>query len=176
VALLGRFLQQHQIEKLMEELTQGYLRALGESDPERQAPIWNRLDARELELADQFSRFAAAFAQVPEAEARVSTLPLALPFASRLFPAATFDLRKALAVHAQAIADVAQNHRGLAPRDKAYTLSAELFLMQHSCHWYCRSRAVASTRLLARHQTSYAQVLAAVAPSTRQAYRELVGV
>jgi len=176
VALLGRFLQQHQIEKLMEELTQGYLRALGESDPERQAPIWNRLDARELELADQFSRFAAAFAQVPEAEARVSTLPLALPFASRLFPAATFDLRKALAVHAQAIADAVQNHRGLAPRDKAYTLSAELFLMQHTCHWYCRSRAVASARLLARHQTSYAQVLAAVAPFTRQAYRELVGV
>lgn len=176
VALLGRWLQQHQIEKLMEELTQGYLRALGESDSERQAPIWNRLAARELELSDQFSRFAADFAQVPEADARVSKLPLALPLASRLFPAATFDLRQALAVHAQAIADAVQNRGGLAPRDKAYTLSAELFLMQHTCHWYCRSRTVASARLLARHQTSYAQVLAAVAPATRQAYRELVGV
>ena len=69
-----------------------------------------------------------------------------------------------------------QNRGGLAPRDTAYTLSAELFLMQHTCHWYCRSRAVASARLLARHQPTYAQVLAAVAPSTRQAYRELVGV
>jgi len=175
VALLGRFLQQHQIEKLMEELTQGYLRALGESDPERQAPIWNRLDARELELSNQFSRFAADFAQVPEADARVSKLPLALPFATRLFPSATFDLRQALAVHAHAIADAVQNRGGLAPRDKAYTLSAELFLMQHTCHWYCRSRAVASARLLARHQTSYAQVLAAVAPATRKAYGALVG-
>lgn len=175
VALLGRHLQQHQIENLMEELTQGYLRALGESDPERQAPIWNRLAARELELSNQFSRFAADFAQVPEADARVSKLPLALPFATRLFPSATFDLRQALAVHAHAIADAVQNRGGLAPRDKAYTLSAELFLMQHTCHWYCRSRAVASARLLARHQTSYAQVLAAVAPATRKAYGALVG-
>jgi hypothetical protein len=67
-----------------------------------------------------------------------------------------------------------ENSHGLTPRDKAYTLSAELFLMQHTCHWYCRSRAVASARLLARHQTSYAQVLAAVAPSTRQAYEAVI--
>ena len=33
-------------------------------------------------------------------------------------------------------------------------MSAELFLMQHTCHWYCRSRAVASARMLARHKTS----------------------
>jgi len=55
-------------------------------------------------------------------------------------------------------------------------MSAELFLMQHSCHWFCRSRAVASARLQARHQTSHAQVLAAVSPATREAYRKLTGV
>ncbi len=174
VALLGRYLMQFQIEKLMENLTQGYLRALGESDPERQAPIWAMLNAQERDLADQFSRFASAFASVADADARVSTLPLALPYASRLFPRATFDLRQALAVHASGIAEVVENRRGLAPRDKAYTLSAELFLMQHTCHWYCRSRAVASARLLGRHQTSYAQVLAAVAPATRQAYEAVI--
>ena len=174
VALLGQHLQQFRIEKLMEELTQGYLRALGETDPERQAPIWNRLDALERELSEQFARLAASFAQVPPAQARVSTLPLALPGATWLLPGASFDLREALSLHARAIAEAVQNRQGRSARDKAYTLSAELFLMQHTCHWYCRSRAVASARLLARHQTSYAQVLAAVAPATRQAYHALI--
>ena len=32
IALLSRYLGQYQIEKLMESLTQGYLRALGEAD------------------------------------------------------------------------------------------------------------------------------------------------
>jgi hypothetical protein len=57
VALLGRHLMQFQIEKLMENLTQGYLRALCESDPERQAPIWAMLNAQERDLVEQFSRF-----------------------------------------------------------------------------------------------------------------------
>jgi len=35
VALLGSFLGKYQIEALMENLTQGYLRALGEDDPAR---------------------------------------------------------------------------------------------------------------------------------------------
>jgi hypothetical protein len=174
VALLGRFLAQFQIEKLMESLTQGYLRALGESDPERQAPIWNTLAAQETELAEQFNRFATAFSATSQADARVSTWPVAMPYASRLFPKASFDLRQALALHARAIADAVRNRQDLSARDKAYTLSAELFLMQHTCHWFCRSRAVASARLLARHRTSYAQVLASVAPATRQAYQALV--
>jgi hypothetical protein len=54
-------------------------------------------------------------------------------------------------------------------------MSAELFLMQHTCHWYCRSRAVASARMLARHKTPYAQLVDSVAPATRRDYRALVG-
>jgi hypothetical protein len=50
-----------------------------------------------------------------------------------------------------------------------------MFLMQHSCHWFCKSKAVASARLLVRHKTSYEQVLASVAPETRRAYLALVG-
>ena len=42
--------------------------------------------------------------------------------------------------------------------------------MQHSCHWFCKSKAVASARLVLRHKTSHEQVLAAVAPDTRRAY------
>jgi hypothetical protein len=70
---------------------------------------------------------------------------------------------------------VVANRAGLSPKTKAFTLSAELFLMQHSCHWFCRSRAVASARLLARHKTSYAQVLQSVSGETREAYARLVG-
>ena len=67
-----------------------------------------------------------------------------------------------------------ENSRKQSPKNKAFTLSAELFLMQHTCHWFCRSKTVASARMLARHKTSYAQLLASVSPETRQAYGALV--
>lgn len=175
IALLGSHLGHYQIEKLMENLTEGYLRCLGEDDPERRAQIWRLLDSTEEKLSAQFDSFAAEFARIGEKEARVSKLPLALPFAPQLFPGATFDLRQAFAIHARGIAAVMRNERHRAPKAKAFMMSAELFLMQHSCHWYCKSKAVASARLLARHQTSYQQVLDAVSPETRKAYGELTG-
>jgi hypothetical protein len=175
IALLGSYLGKYQIEKLMESLTDGYLRTLGEADPERQAQIWNLLTTSEMELCEQFHRFVAEFAKVNEADTRVSKLPLAIPYADRLFPDATFDLRKALAIHALGISNAAKNASHQSPRDKAFTLSAELFLMQHTCHWFCRSKTVASARMMARHKTSHAQVLASVAADTRQAYSRLIG-
>ena len=176
IALLGQHLSQYQIEKLMETLTEGYLRALGENDPERRAQVWNLLASSEEKLAEQFNRFADGFAKVDALQARVSTLPIALPYADKLFPAATFDARKVFAIHAQGILQAVQNSQNRSPRDKAYTLSAELFLMQHTCHWFCKSRTVASARLQVRHKTSYAQVLASVAPETRSAYAAAVGI
>lgn len=175
IALLGSQLGKYQIEKLMENLTEGYMRCLGEDDAERRDQIWSMLNTAEAALADQFGRFASGFARVDEAQTRTSKLPLALPFADRVFPGATFDVRKAFAIHAQGIADAASNALGQTPKRKAFTMSAELFLMQHTCHWFCRSKSVASARLLARHQTSYALALDSVAPATRKAYRALVG-
>lgn len=175
IALLGSHLGRYQVEKLMESLTEGYLRALGEKDPERQAQIWAMLAVSEEQVADQFRRFAADFSSVDVTEARVSKLPVYLPESDRFFPDNTFDMREALSVHAQGIARAVKNDPGRAPRDKAYTLSAELFLMQHTCHWYCRSKAVASARMLARHQTPYAQLLASVDPQTREAYLAAIG-
>jgi hypothetical protein len=174
IALLGRHLGRFQIEKLMENLTEGYLRALGEADPERQGQVMNLLSASEIELSAQFDRFVAEFARVDEAQARVSLLAWPFPYAVRLFPKATFDMRKLLAVHAHGIAAAVNNRQGQSTRDKAFTLSAELFLMQHSCHWFCRSRVVASARVLARHKTSYEQLVASVAPQTRDAYQALI--
>lgn len=175
VVLLASYLGNYQIEKLMENLTEGYLRALGESDPERREQVWNLLRTTELQLSEQFTRFTADFTRVDAALARVSTLPLALPYADRWLPSASFDMRQALAIHAQGIERAVRNELGLSLRDKAYTLSAELFLMQHTCHWFCKSRAIASARLMARHKTPHAQVLASVTPATRAAYGALLG-
>jgi hypothetical protein len=53
-------------------------------------------------------------------------------------------------------------------------MMGEMFLMQHSCHWFCRSKTIASARMLAQHQTRYEQALDAVSPETRQAYFSVV--
>lgn len=176
VVLLATQLGQFQIEKLMETLTSGYLRALGEADGVRREQIWQLLVTTEDQLVEQFKRFAADFAKVDEAQTRVSLIPVAVPFADQLFPKATFDLRRAIAIHAEGLAEACRNDAQRSQRDKAFTVSAELFLMQHTCHWFCRSKTTASARLLARHQTPYAQVVASVGARTRQAYNTLVGL
>jgi len=175
IALLASHLGRYQVEKLMESLTEGYLRALGEKEPARQTQIWNMLATSEEQLVEQFRRFTADFSAVDLADARVSKLPVFLPEADRFFPDNTFDMRKALTIHAQGIARAANNEKGRPARDKAFTLSAELFLMQHTCHWYCRSKAIASARMLARHQTPYQQLLKSVDPETREAYLAMIG-
>jgi hypothetical protein len=174
IALLGSYLSKFQIENLMESVTDGYLRALGEDNPERKAQIWSMLDTAEITLCEQFNRFVAEFAKVDAEQARVSKLAVAVPYAELLFPHATFDLRKALSIHAQGLNHAANNTRGQSQKDKAFTMTAELFLMQYTCHWYCRSKAVASARMMARHKTPFAQLLASVAPDTRKAYSALI--
>lgn len=175
IAILGSHLGRYQIERLMESLTSGYLRCLGEDDAERRQQIWHLLDATEEKIAGQLESFAAEMSRVPEPVSRVSKLPVALPLATQLLPAATFDVRQALLIHARGVAGVMRNDAGRTPKSKAFTMSAELFLLQHTCHWYCKSKTVASARMLARHQTSYDQLLAAVSPETRNAYRTLIG-
>lgn len=174
IALLGSHLAHYQIEQLMEALTNGYLRALGESTDERRNQIWSLLSTTESQLTEQFTRFAADFAKVSEVDARVSRLPVGIPFAEKLLPAHTFDMRKALAIHARGIAHVVQNTSHLSPKDRAYMMTAELFLMQHTCHWFCKSKAIATARMLARHQTPHEQLVASVSPETRKAYLALI--
>ena len=172
---LASHLGQYQIEKLMEMLTDGYLRALGEKEPERREQVWNQLAGSELKLCEQFTRFATGFSKVDEADARTSKLPIAIPFVTRLVPGLAFDMRQMLAIHAQGILHAAENSTQRTPKDKAFTMSAELFLMQHSCHWFCKSKAVASARMLVRHKTSHEQLVASVSPGTREAYLALTG-
>lgn len=179
VALLASHLGRYRIEKLMEALTEGYLRALAEKDTDRQRALWSTLSLTEANLLDEFRRFVADFAQVWPEKALVSRIPQAVPRATLLFPQATFDLRKALAIHAEGLARLVATEAGQpggpSQRDRAFMFTAELLLIQHTCQWYCRSQTTASARLMARHQTRYAQVLAAVSPQTRADYGALVG-
>lgn len=175
ILLLGTHLGQYQIEKLMETLTEGYMRALGEANEERQQQIWSMLTTTEQALCEQFKRFAADFGRLDAEITRASKLPMSIFYTRKWLPASTFDFRQAMGVHAKGICQAIQSgEQGVNPKDKAFTMLAELFLMQHSCHWFCKSKAVASTRLVMRHQTPYEKVLDSVAPATRKAYSALV--
>lgn len=177
VALLAQYLRPYQIEQQMEALTDGYLRWLGESDAERARQVRGVLAGTEQALAGQFQRFATDVATMPAPQAQVSKLPMWIPWAQQLLPRyRMFDVREAFKIHARGIAEVAANNAGLSEKTLARRMMAELLLMQHTCHWFCRSRTVASARLAARHQSSYEQVLDAVSPQTREAYRALTGV
>jgi hypothetical protein len=176
IALLGRHLADFQIEKLMERLNASYLRALDEKDPQRQQQIWSLQSSAEQDLAQQFARFADSFSRNDATSTWINRNPL--PHAHRWLPAALapgFDARALMQLHAQGIAATVANREGLDERSRARTLLAELYLMQHSCHWFCRSHGLASARLRARHNTSHAQALQAVSPSTRRSYAELTG-
>ncbi|MCD6666211.1 MAG: hypothetical protein LT081_09055 [Hydrogenophaga sp.] len=175
IALLGAHLQRFQLEKLIEGLTEGYLRAFGEADAQRRESVLGMLETTERLLSAQLDDLAQALQGLDPVQARISRLPIALPWATRWLPSATFDLREMVRLHATGVAQAIANADGLSRRDQAFRVSAELLLFQHTCHWYCRSRGVASARLLARHRTSHEQVVAAVSPATRQAYLQLIG-
>lgn len=174
VALLARFLSGLSIEKNIETLTEGYLRAAGEADPGRGEQIWRLLRTTEQALCKQMRQLANDFAAADPAATRVSKLPIWLPWSS--FFAGSFDMREALRVHARGICHAIDEDAAGSPKDRAFAISAEMLLMQHTCHWFCRSKSVASARMLARHRTSYVQLVGAVLPQTRSDYLGLVSL
>ena len=135
---------------------------------------YRRLAVFKEALQTELQQLADALKDVWGERLRVSRWPVSVPMATRLFPQHSFDLRALVALHAQGLAHTLRNDEGLYNRDRAFRATAELLLFQHSCHWFCRSKTVASARVLQRHQTGYEQVLAAVSPGTREAYTRLV--
>lgn len=99
MALLGGYLGRYRIDKLMDELPQGYLQALAEPDADRQRALWTHLALLEARLLDECRSFKVDFADVWPEKALVSRIPRAVPQTTLLFPPVTFDLRKALAIH-----------------------------------------------------------------------------
>ena len=171
-ALLAEQLRPYQIEKHMEQLTSAYMRALGEADAERQQQILQLQEQAEQQLADEFQNLAREFAKLSAPATR--GFKLALPYIDQLSPQFTFDMRRMLEVHAQGIERAVNNREGLGPKDRSFRMMGEMFLMQHSCHWFCKSKTIASARMVAQHQTRYEQALDAVSPETREAYLDVV--
>ena len=147
------------------------MRALGESDNDRQNQIWQLQTQAEQQLVQEFQALARDFSKLPPQATR--GFKLALPWIDQLSPKATFDMRRALQVHAEGLARCVDNTR-LAPKDRSFRMMAEMFLMQHSCHWFCKSKTIASARMLTQHKTHYEQALDAVSPETRQAYLDVI--
>ncbi len=174
IQLLGNYLAPFHIEPLMRNLNEGYMRALGEGNPERQDQIWQLLHTSERQLAEQLQQFAIALGKLPDEDARASLFAMGLPFAEKLFPQATFDIRTALQLHAQGIATAVEHSAQPSAKSRARRILAEMYLLQHTCHWFCKSKAVASARLLAQHHTRYESLLDMVCPSTKQAYLRLM--
>jgi hypothetical protein len=125
-------------------------------------------------LCRQTSQLAHDFAAADARTTRVSKLPIWVPFALAFAP--SFDMREALRVHARGICRAIDGATARSPKDRAFAISAELLLMQHTCHWFCRSKSVASARMLSRHRTSYQQLAGAVLPQTRSEYLGLVSL
>jgi len=175
--LLSRHLRHFQIERLMGEIIEGSLRALGEDDELRRAHVWGLIDDIEAKLVPQVQRFAESFCAAPPAETRINTLLLPLPGLDKLFPRAGFDMREAVRLHARGIAAVrlAASANDDERRARAFMMAAELMLLQFSCHWFCKSRTVAAVRLVTRHNTPLEQVIDAVSADTRRDYLRLIG-
>lgn len=171
ITILARYLSGHDIEKNIETLSQGYSRALDASDPARSEQAWGVLRGTEEVLCSQVRQLAEDFAGVEPAATRVSKFPIWLP----LSPAfdRSFDMREALRVHARGICRAVEA-QDASPKDRAFAILAEMLLMQHTCHWYCRSKSQASARMLASHRTSHEQLVGSVLPQTRQEYLGLV--
>ena len=173
VAWLSAQLRPYPIERLMERLATAYLRILADDDAERRQQAWRSMAADETALADALSRWARAMADVSPPLARIRRYPL--PMLDKLWPWAAIDLRKLVAVHAHGLREAVDNRSALGPAARARNVLAELYLLQHTCHWFCRSRSVASARLVARHQIRHADVLSALSLESRRAYLALVG-
>jgi len=170
IALLGQHLAGMQLERHMETLTQGYTRAIREESEARQLQVLDTFAQTERAVAAQVQSLATAMQKESAPAASMSVLSFCVPNVERFLPSLARDFRELLHVHAKGLRHVVDNTDQWDAKTRAYHLSAELYLLQHSCHWFCKSRAVADARLMLRHQVNHQKVLDSVSVVTRSAY------
>lgn len=170
IAVLGQHLAGLQLERHMETLTQGYSRAIHEDSDTRQLQVLETFAPTERAVAAQVQSLAEAMQKESPQAASMGALRFCVPYVERFLPTATRDFRELLHIHAAGLRHVVDNEAGWDAKSRAYHLSAELYLLQHSCHWFCKSRIVADARLIRRHQVHYQKVLDSVSAATRTAY------
>lgn len=172
VVLLGQHLANLQLERHMETLTQGYTRAINEETETRQLQVLETFAQTERAIALQVQSLANAMQKESEQAASMGVTRFCVPYIELFLPVFTRDFRKLLTIHAAGLRHVVDNEEGWGAKDRAFHLSAELYLLQHSCHWFCRSRAMADARLALLHQVQYQKVLESVSGLTRDAYQQ----
>lgn len=172
IALLGRHLAAFQLERHMETLTQGYARAIHEDTEARQLQVLETYARTEIAVAAQAGALADAMQQESAQAAGMGKPSFCVPYIERWLPSATRDFRALLRIHAAGLRHVVDNEGRWDAKTRAYHLSAELYLLQHSCHWFCKSRNVADARLVLRHQVHHKKVLESVSEPTRSAYQQ----
>lgn len=172
IALLGGHLSALQLERHMETLTQGYTRAIHEDSETRQLQVLETFAPTEQAVAAQSRALADSMQKESELATAMGTLSFTVPYIERIAPSMTRDFRKLLHIHAAGLRRVVDNEAGLDPKARAFHLSAELYLLQHSCHWFCKSRGVADARLMLRHKIDHRKVLESVSDETRNAYQK----
>lgn len=171
IQLLGQHLSQFRLEKHMETLTQGYSRAINADTESRQLQILDSFTQTEQAVASQAQALATSMQKESPTRTSMGILAFCLPYSERYLPNLTRDFRQLLHIHAQGIQYVVNNEAGWGPKERAFHLSAELYLFQNSCHWFCKSRNVANARLQVQHKVSYQKTLESVSERTRQAYQ-----
>lgn len=170
ITLLGGHLANLQLERHMETLTQGYTRAIKEDSESRQLQVFDMLGQSERAIASQVQALANSMQKEGASATAMCALPVCIPYVERFLPSLTRDFRALLRIHSAGLRHVVDNTENWSVKDRAYHLSAELYLFQHSCHWYCKSRSVADARLMLRHQVDHKKVLDSVSERTRSAY------
>lgn len=172
IALLRQYLSQLQLERHMETLTTTYTRAIHEQAETRQLQVLATVNQTEQTVVAQLQRLADGLKKESATATTMSVLAFNFPFLASMFSNMKRDFRELVQIHADGLRYVVENTDTLSPKDRAYHLSAELYLFQHSCHWFCKSRTVADARLMLRHKVDHKKVLASVSEPTRVAYEK----
>jgi len=175
ISLLGRHLANMKLERHMETLTQGYTRAIHEDSESRQLQVLDTFTQTENVVAANVQTLADAMQKESPRDTAMGPFAFCVPYVERVAPeAALRDFRALLHIHATGLRAVIANDAGLDPKTRAFHIAAELYLLQHSCHWFCKSRAVADARLLMRHKVDHKKVIESVSSATRAAYTQWV--
>lgn len=173
IGLLASHLTNMNLERHLETLTTGYSRAIHEDSASRQRQVFETFAQAEQAVATNVRTLAESFQKEAAADTAMTTFAFCAPYPQRYVPAmALRDFRALLQIHAAGIRQAIDHTSPDDPRTRAFHIAAELYLFQHSCHWFCKSRAVADARLMLRHKVDHAKVLASVTRLTQSAYSQ----
>ena len=171
IALLASHLTNMNLERHMETLTQGYTRAIHEDTESRQRQVFDTFTQTENVVAANVQTLAQSMQKESAADTAMGTFAFCIPYIERCVPPSSLrDFRALLQIHATGLRAAIESQPDTDLKRRAFHIAAELYLLQHSCHWFCKSRGVADARLLLRHKVEHKKVLESVSSGTRAAY------